>query len=297
LLNLSSDGGLIDDSHTNVATEAARRAGLTASPVFTYLANTLRSGDREIPYSLVTAMDLSAMAPGSSLPVDSASPPIILNEWAARDLAVKIGDPLQLEYYVWEDPGRLVTKSADFQVARIVTISGPAADRDLAPTYPGITESDNLRDWDPPFPLDLRRVRPADEAYWHRYRTTPKAFIPLSVGQALWRSRYGAMTSIRLAPPAGASLDDARDQLTHELEATFDPMASGLAVYDVRSDGLAASRGATSESISRTSAFSWSCPRWSSRRSSSSSASSNESARSGCFERLGSARRRSDLFL
>ena len=48
---------------------AARRrspaARLQAAPVFTYLANTLRVGDREVPYSLVTALDLTTICPTS----------------------------------------------------------------------------------------------------------------------------------------------------------------------------------------------------------------------------------------
>ena len=40
-------------------------------------------------------------------------PPIVINDWAARDLAVKVGDPLTLEYYLWEDPGRLVMRTAE----------------------------------------------------------------------------------------------------------------------------------------------------------------------------------------
>ena len=38
-----------------------------------------------------------------------------------------------------------------------------AADRNLAPDYPGISEAENLGDWDPPFPIDFRRVRDKDE--------------------------------------------------------------------------------------------------------------------------------------
>ena len=49
-------------------------------------------------------------------------------------------------------------------------IEGLAADRELAPDYPGISDSTDLSDWDPPFPLDLRRVRKVDEDYWDRYR-------------------------------------------------------------------------------------------------------------------------------
>jgi hypothetical protein len=55
----------------------------------------------------------------------------------------------------------------------------------MAPEYPGITDSPTLDEWNPPFPVDLRRVRPMDEAYWRDYRTTPKAFIALEDGQRL----------------------------------------------------------------------------------------------------------------
>ena len=87
---------------------------------------------------------------------------ITLNEWAARDLAAKLGDTITLDYYVWKSEGRLDTAAAEFRVAQILPISGAVADRRLAPDYPGITESDSLHDWDPPFPLDLSRIRPID---------------------------------------------------------------------------------------------------------------------------------------
>ena len=139
-------------------------------PVLTYLANTMRSGERQIPYSLVTAIDLRAI--GVAVDATAANRPIVLNDWAARGLAVKPGDPLSLEYFVWEDPGRLVTRSADFTVAAVVPIAGPAADRDLTPVYPGISEAATFGDWDPPFPVELKRVRKIDEQYWEQYRPT-----------------------------------------------------------------------------------------------------------------------------
>src|SRR5688572_23262709 len=117
--------------------------------------------------------------------------PIILNEWAARELDVKPGEKITLEYYVWHEGGRLETAKADFELAGTVSITGFAADRDLVPEYPGITESENMSDWDPPFPIDLERVRKQDEDYWQQYRTTPKAFIFLGEGQKLWQTRFG----------------------------------------------------------------------------------------------------------
>ena len=243
-LSLENDAAIIADDRGESAITVGERLDMKPSPVMTYLATTIRRGDRQIPYSLVTAVELTEIAPALESE-ETSLPPIVLNEWAARELAAKRDDRVAIEYEVWEEPGRLSPRTASFYVAAIVPIAGLAADRELAPVYPGITGSESLRDWDPPFPIDLSRIRPVDEEYWRTYRTTPKAFVPLSVGQALWNSRYGRLTSVRLTPPAGTSLGDARAEYGALLRAAIDPVAAGLAVRDVRSEGLAASRGAT----------------------------------------------------
>ena len=249
---LESSSGLVDPPRANAAEAAAVNAGLAARPVLTYLANTLKSSTQEVPYSLVTAIDLRTVVGtdgGRTLvrprSVPGPSPPIVVNDWTARELGVAPGDPLTMEYYVWDEPGRLLTRTADFRVAAVVPIAGAAADRDLVPVYPGISEARSLRDWDPPFPIDLRRIRRVDEQYWDAYRTTPKAFIPLDVGQALWRSRYGDRSSVRIVPQAGQVLAAALDQYAAHLRAAIDPLAMAFSARDVRVDGAAASRGAT----------------------------------------------------
>ena len=148
-----------------------------------------------------------------------------------------------MEYYLWEEPGQLVTRSSEFRVAGVTPVN--VSDRDLVPDYPGISDSPSIGDWDPPFPVDLRRIRPADEAYWDQFRTTPKAYIPLDAGQRIWRSRYGALTSLRFVPSADQALEAARDQFAQALRVAIDPLTMGMAVRDVRADSLAASRGAT----------------------------------------------------
>jgi putative ABC transport system permease protein len=247
---VESAAGLLDEPRVKAVDAAAAAAGMTPQPVLTYLANSLRSGDRQVPYSLVTATDLGTIVADTSIDASSTPPPIVLNTWAARDLGVRVGDPVGLDYYVWEDPGRLLTRTADFRIAAVVPIEGSAADRDLAPVYPGISEAQTLGDWDPPFPIDLKRVRRVDEDYWTQYRTTPKAFVPIEAGQRLWRSRFGDRTSVRLHPSrqrenAANRADAERDRFAAALRAEVDPLALGLALRDVRGGGLAASRGAT----------------------------------------------------
>ena len=102
--------------------------------------------------------------PALAGPTRGPADPIVVNDWTAqRARRHASAIRLSLDYYVWQEPGQLVTRSADFQVAAIVPIAGLAADRDLAPVYPGITEAKSLANWDPPFPIDLRRIGRRDE--------------------------------------------------------------------------------------------------------------------------------------
>jgi ABC-type antimicrobial peptide transport system permease subunit len=228
-LSLESDSAIISDTLAAVASSTAASLGLRTQPVLTYLANSIRAGDRATPYSVVTALD-SDLAP-------SRDDGIALNDWAARDLEAKVGDPVTLEYYVWKPDGRLETETAQFRVERIVPLAGAAADREFAPAYPGITESASLHDWDPPFPLNMALIRPIDEQYWRQYRTTPKAFVRLARGRELWGTRFGSLTSIRVFPPSEA--------YGEALRAALDPAAMGLTAVPVKAQGLEAARGTT----------------------------------------------------
>ncbi len=250
-LALESESGLVGDGLDAAAREAARKTGLGATPVLSYLANSLRANGREVPYSIVTALGedafdglVGAQAAGSTVD-DRSAPHILLNEWAARELGTKAGDAVTLEYYVWEESGRLSTREAVFGVAGVTPLEGLADDRDLVPEYPGITSAKSLADWDPPFPVELSRIRPQDEDYWDEHKTTPKAFVQLARGQELWRSRFGSLTSLRFRRPDGATPESARETFSAALRETLEPSAAGLTVYPVRAEGLEASRGAT----------------------------------------------------
>jgi ABC-type lipoprotein release transport system permease subunit len=213
--------------------KAASDLTLQTTPIFTYLANTLRIGGKEIPYSLVAAVD-EDLYPGGSAPDG-----IVLNDWAGDDLEARPGDRLTMEFFVWRERGSVETETAEFTVSGIVPMEGIAGDRDLAPLYPGISETDDLSDWEPPFPLDLRRVRDKDEEYWDRFRTTPKAFLPLARGQEIWPVRQGRVTSIRLTPP------ESKVDFERALREKLDPLALGFTVVAAREEGLRASAGAT----------------------------------------------------
>ncbi len=256
-LSLERSSTLVDDRLAETARATADGLGARTVPVLSYVANGITSGQETIPYSLVTAIDdatfknlsnAGSVREPSQRTVSAdvhVAPPIILNDWAARDLGAKQGDPISLEYYVWRDDGKLETRTAEFQLAAVVPINGLAADRDLVPEYPGISESPDLADWDPPFPVDLKRIRQQDEDYWDLHKTTPKAFVSLTVGQQLWQSRFGKLTSLRIVFPTNEAADRKAETFQQKLRATLEPATMGLVVFPARQEGLAASQGAT----------------------------------------------------
>ena len=242
-VSVESSAGLVKDETAAVVSAVAGEMGLRVQPVMTYLANQLRADGRVTPYSLVTAMDVSELTDADTSERDGM-PPVVLNRWVADDLQVSPGDTIDVEYYLWEDEGRLVERETTLRVADVVPIEGAADDRQLAPDYPGITEASDVTQWDPPFEIDLSLIRSKDEDYWDEYRTTPKAFVPLELGQQLWGSRWGRLTSVRITADADRAGPDAT-RFAAALRAQLDPIALGLVVYPARALALEASAGAT----------------------------------------------------
>jgi len=241
-ITVESGNGILGAALETAAREAGQAVGLTSQPVFTYLANTIRVGDREVPYSLISGVNLALLPETHTTP---SADPIVMNQWAARELKAVVGDRVELEYYLWDPAAGLRTAKSAFTLAAIVPMIGVAADRRLAPDYPGITGAESLADWDPPFPVDLKRVRKQDEQYWRDHRATPKAFIPYERARDLWATRYGRLTALRFAVPPSADAGAIASSLRAKLRDAVPPASQGLATIPVRRLALAASEGAT----------------------------------------------------
>jgi len=186
------------DFSNDTAADIARSQFVTNGfGVLTYLANLIRAGDHATPYSMVTA------AGGPFVPAGMSDDEIVVNEWLAEDLQVKPGDMVALSYYLADSGSRLTERTNSFRVRAIVPIEGIYADRTLMPKFPGLANAETTRAWDAGFPL-VYKIRDKDEAYWKKYRGTPKAFITLAAGQALWANRFGSLTAIRYPVPTNS---------------------------------------------------------------------------------------------
>jgi putative ABC transport system permease protein len=247
--SLESSRIVLDESIAAAAVQAAAEMGLELSPLYTYLANSIRANGRAVPYSAITAADIGRAALSGfhfDRPVaDSHSlDSIWLTDWAARDLGSKPGDSVEVDYYIWLPEGRLATRTARFRQAGTVRISGDV-DSSLSPEIPGVTSARSISSWDPPFPLDLGRIRREDEEYWKRYRATPKAFIRLQTGQDLWQTRFGKLTAIRCVIPGGVDPNSIQEGFLKAFSNRLDPEQAGFSVAAIRQQGLAASQGST----------------------------------------------------
>lgn len=205
-----------------------------AAGVISYFVNELKVGDKATPYSLVAAADWPRFPDGGApLPGDLGDDGIAINEWLAKDLAAKPGDRLTVRYFVIGPSGGLAEAESAFTVRAVVPMSGAAADRELMPRFPGISDEEDCKNWHPGVPIDLGRIRQVDEVYWKEHRGTPKAFLSLAAGRRIWGNRFGDHTAVRLAAEPAA--------VTARIAQALTPGDLGLAALPVRALALEAS--------------------------------------------------------
>ena len=293
---LESEQMILEDKLAAAAKKAADELKLAASPVMVYLANKLVNprleagdllaralkGDRQ---ALTTLKDRSGTEPGYSMystmagldvldldgtpfggfefvgerPTTVRSNDVIINEWLAADLKLKVGDPIRFAYHVVGSRGELPEEDRTGQVCGIVKMTGPAIDRHLTPQVKGITDVESLANWEQPFTMNLDAVTSRDDAYWEEYRAIPKMFLPLKSAQIMFPSRYGTLTSVRIGSKdwkatAKKVREDAESDSTviarqGELSTAIlkhvNPAELGMAFVPVKAIGLMAASGST----------------------------------------------------
>ncbi len=251
-LTVESDEFILKPTIVQAVEQIAEHHRAQVFPLLTYLVNRIASPRAEVPYATISALD-TAPPPvfGALRLVDStpapqlASDEILLNAWTADELGVQVGEPVVLTYFVVGPEERLREEQATLRFRGALELTGLAGDRHLSQEYPGIADADNMAAWDPPFPLDLRRIRPRDEEYWDRYRGTPRGYLATATGQRLWRNPWGELTALRLAPTGGQSVPELAARLSADLPQQIPLTAFGLRFQPVKQQGLQAAVGAT----------------------------------------------------
>ena len=258
-ISLESDQLVISDEIASSVERMAPALALEVEPTIVYLVNSISDGKKEIPYSIVAGVNPRASPPLGPFKTEKGAVPgndeIVLLDWKEsplRDLKDDGSVHLQLTYYnpEVEGEGKLETKSLVFR--GYVPFSGAAEDRDLTPAVKGMTDQNvNLLNWNRPPQLDNKTVREkikpgdANERFWNKYRATPKAYVNVATAKKLFASRFGSVTSIRIAVIAGKTPEDTEARLRNGLTQDLNPASAGLVFDPIRERLLEASRGGT----------------------------------------------------
>jgi ABC-type lipoprotein release transport system permease subunit len=250
--SLESRQLFIEPTLAAAAHQAARNSGLTDSPTFVYLADQIAGAGKEMNYTVVAALDPSLPPPlGPFLPAgvkQLADDEVVLVEWEQMPLSPSSDvRRVRLKYYDPEERDDRL-RSRTLKVRGWIPLRGAADDPDLTPEFPGITDKASLADWDPPRSIHYNpdRVGKPGEDYWKSYRTTPKAYVNLATGQKLWGSRFGTLTSVRLAPRrpgSDAAFRKAGDAFRVRLRRYLQPEQGGFVFDPIRDRALKASEG------------------------------------------------------
>ena len=210
------------DEHALKAAVATDQSHTT----FTYIANELRRGTNSAPYSMITGVQSSQF---DNAPKGNE---MLITEWLAKDLRAKVGDKIDMAFYVLGLNRQLEELRHIFNVTGIVPTEEPGW-RELMPNFPGIVDKDNIRDWNPGIDFNSSRIRSKDEDYWKQHRGTPKAFISLETSQTLWGNRYGEATTVRYKFAEGKG-----EEIEANLRKEFNPAKIGLVFRDVRTEAV-----------------------------------------------------------
>jgi putative ABC transport system permease protein len=224
MVQLESDRIFLEEGVAETAMQLPHAAG-----TLTYLVNSIRHGEKSTPYSFAVAGGL-----GQALGDDE----VLVNRWLADALDLQTGNDVQVNYAALLPSNAYENRDHTFRVAGILEMDTLTLERDLSPEFPGLSDVESCADWNVGMPMEDAALRDeANEAYWNDYGQTPKFFVSLNTGQALWANRFGALTTVRFKQGEASAL-------TKSLQAALDPAQVGLVFTPVRRVALEAANPA-----------------------------------------------------
>ena len=262
ILSVESDRAILDDATVKAILDSATAIGARAEPTLAYLANGVYPGSEKIVnddrttktpvmgYAIIAAVDPAAPAPlGPFLPPGIANlkdDEIALLDWPDSPLRSLKLDQVTVSYFLPEMETKATEAWTTFKFKGWVPFTGAANDPNLTPPFPGVTDKLKIKDWDAPFPINPERVKDsAVDSFWNDHQATPKAYITRATGEKLFGSRFGKVTSVRVAPTPGLSASDTAVSLRKELLKRLDPDTAGLKMESIRERMNTASGGGT----------------------------------------------------
>ncbi len=220
VIQLQTDRIFFDPESTRAALAIPGGQG-----TLTYLVNSISHQEESTPYSFVV---------GGPVPESTGDDEIVINRWLSDHIDAQVGDSIEMAYFQLLPSNKFVEHTRSFTVHSIREMEDLSTEKELMPNFPGLSDVERCADWDVGMPMDEAMLRDeANEAYWERYRQTPKAFVTLRAGQEMWANRFGDLTAVRY-PGVASRVDELREQLTREI----DPTRAGLFFIPVHQQAI-----------------------------------------------------------
>lgn len=156
-------------------------------PITTYFVNEFSTSDLTTPYSFIST--------SNTLSVPLLNSEIIITDWLAEDLKLNVNDSIEINYFKTGALRSLEEKTIKLKVKAIIDIKKTIHLSETVPGFSGMTDVDNCTDWDTDLPIDLKKIRAKDEAFWDNYKGLPKAYISIQLARSLFSNTYGTYTS------------------------------------------------------------------------------------------------------
>ena len=201
---ITSDRIFIQDKVVETLCDSA------SNRIFSYLANSIsvnefvgflpcfdgetwhRRKAKSIPYSFITAVDFyNAWRLNSN--------EIILSNYAAKKLDVRLGDTVSISYFVSKQFKTLIEDTVFLKVSKIVPIKDLQSDKTLSADFPGLTNVERCTDWNSDLPINMNLITDEDEDFWRKHKNTPKAIVPYSTLAPRWENAFGTATALQIS--------------------------------------------------------------------------------------------------
>jgi ABC-type antimicrobial peptide transport system permease subunit len=261
-LSVETDQLVMTDSTAEAIEAVATKLRMRPERTIVYLVTSIEHDGKEIPYSLVAGLNPAAEPPlGPFRTLKGVFPKdgeIVLTTWPESPLGGLPEDgsiKLNLEYFNPEVEGTGKVEHRALTFRGYLPLEGSAGDPNLTPPVKGMTEKGTKpQNWDRPPQLTTsevgKKIRAGDihDRYVDRYAYTPKAYMTLATAKDLFASRYGSITSVRIAPTSRKEKESptaAAKRLSDALGTDLDPRSAGLVFDPIRDRLLGASKGGT----------------------------------------------------
>lgn len=103
-----------------------------------------------------------------------------INSDLARELGAKLGDKIELGFYVTDEFGNFKFRRESFEVSEIYPMQKALSLKPLMAHFEGLSDADSCGEWKSKIPIDFDLVKESDKSYWSKYSYSPKVLLSLS---------------------------------------------------------------------------------------------------------------------